>query len=183
MQVIFVMMGDRMTIRCNAKGKLGFLTGSGKGSKQLAVAGWTFIELLIVIGIICVILKIADMAFESYILRGRNDAAMADVRVLDSQINSYRADWGVFPNDLSVIPSGNKLDPWGHPYQYLNIANNANWHGQCRRDRHLNPINTDFDLYSMGADGRTQKPLTAHDSHDDIVRANNGSFVGLADNF
>jgi general secretion pathway protein G len=162
---------------------LGSKTSSGKGSKRLATAGWTFIELLMVIGIICVLLKIADMAFGSYIVRGQNDAAMADVRNLSSQIDSYRADWGVFPNDLSVIPSGNKLDPWGHPYQYLNIANNPSWHGDCRKDRHLNPVNTDYDLYSMGKDGKTKKPFTAHDSLDDIVRANNGSFVGLAENF
>jgi general secretion pathway protein G len=183
MQVIFVTIGDRMTIRCNAKGKLSSSTGSGKGSKQPAAAGWTFIELLIVIGIMFIIFKIADMGIESYIVRGRNDAAIADVRVLDSQIISYKADWGHFPSDLSVLPSGNKLDPWGHPYQYLNIADNDHWHGQCRRDRKLNPINSDFDLYSMGADGKTKLPLTAKDSHDDIVRANNGSFVGLADNF
>ena len=172
-----------MTIRCNAKGKLGFSTGSGKGSKQPAVAGWTFIELIIVVALICGLLSIANMAIDSYILRGRNDAAIADVRVLDSQIVSFRADWGHFPSDLSVIPSGNKLDPWGHPYQYLNIADNPSWHGQCRRDRHLNPINTDFDLYSAGADGRTRLALTAKDSQDDIVRANKGSFVGLADNY
>ena len=81
---------------CNAKGKLSPLTDSGKGSKQLAVAGWTFIELLMVIAIICGLLKIADMAFESYILKGRNDAAIADVCVLDSQIICYKADWATF---------------------------------------------------------------------------------------
>jgi general secretion pathway protein G len=42
------------------------------------------------------------------------------------------------------------------------------------------PINTDFDLYSMGPDGRSAPPLTASDSRDDIVRANNGRFVGIA---
>ena len=45
------------------------------------------------------------------------------------------------------------------------------------------PINTDFDLYSVGADGRTAAPLTARFSHDDVVRANNGSFIGLAVNY
>jgi hypothetical protein len=37
-------------------------------------------------------------------------------------------------------------------------------------------INTDFDLYSLGPDGRTGDEGKARD---DIVRANNGQFVGV----
>ena len=36
------------------------------------------------------------------------------------------------------------------------------------------------DLYSVGRDGKSASPLTAKDSLDDIVRGNNGAFVGLA---
>jgi general secretion pathway protein G len=42
------------------------------------------------------------------------------------------------------------------------------------------PINTDYDLYSMGKDEASTAPLTARASLDDIVRANNGGFIGLA---
>jgi general secretion pathway protein G len=45
------------------------------------------------------------------------------------------------------------------------------------------PINSDFDLYSVGKDGQSQDPLTAPVSRDDIVRANNGRFVGLASTY
>jgi general secretion pathway protein G len=31
----------------------------------------------------------------------------------------------------------------------------------------------------MGEDGKSKLPLTAKESHDDIVRANNGAFIGL----
>lgn len=47
-------------------------------------------------------------------------------------------------------------------------------------DRSLHPLNSDFDLYSMGKDGNTAKPITAKISQDDIIRANDGGFVGLA---
>jgi general secretion pathway protein G len=40
------------------------------------------------------------------------------------------------------------------------------------------PINSDFDLYSMGEDGKSSPPLTAKSSRDDIVRANNGAYYG-----
>lgn len=52
-----------------------------------------------------------------------------------------------------------------------------------RMDRFLHPINSDYDLYSMGKDGQTVLPLTARQSHDDVIRANDGSFVGLAVEF
>lgn len=45
------------------------------------------------------------------------------------------------------------------------------------------PINSDYDLYSKGKDGKSQKPLTAAASRDDIVRAGNGAFVGLASDY
>ena len=52
--------------------------------------------------------------------------------------------------------------------------------GKARKDHFLHPINTDFDLYSMGPDGKSTAPLTAKISQDDIIRANDGGFVGLA---
>jgi general secretion pathway protein G len=180
---IFVMIGDRMTMRCNAKGNLGPLTGSVKGSKQPAVAGFTLIEILIVIAIIYILASIANMAYQSYLRKAQNAAAMADVRALENEITAYKVDMNSFPIDLSQLPTGNRLDPWGHHYLYLNMADNAHWHGKCRRDRKLNPLNSDFDLYSMGEDGKSKLPLTAKDSQDDIVRANNGSFVGLGANY
>lgn len=52
--------------------------------------------------------------------------------------------------------------------------------GGARKDRFLVPINSDFDIYSMGRDGQTIAPLTAKKSHDDIIRASDGGFYGLA---
>jgi general secretion pathway protein G len=55
--------------------------------------------------------------------------------------------------------------------------------GQARKDRFLVPLNSTFDLYSMGKDGESQPPVSARVSHDDIIRANDGGFVGLAARF
>jgi general secretion pathway protein G len=54
---------------------------------------------------------------------------------------------------------------------------------QPRKDRFLVPINSDYDLYSMGPDGASAPPLTAKASHDDIIRASDGAYVGVAENF
>lgn len=53
----------------------------------------------------------------------------------------------------------------------------------ARKDHNLHPINSDFDLYSSGADGQSSKPLTAGASKDDIIRANNGSFYGYGKDY
>jgi general secretion pathway protein G len=52
--------------------------------------------------------------------------------------------------------------------------------GQARKDHSLVPINSDFDLFSAGPDGKSTGPLTARASRDDIVRGSDGAFVGRA---
>jgi len=44
-------------------------------------------------------------------------------------------------------------------------------------------VNSDYDLYSRGSDGLTDLVLNADVARDDIVRAGDGDFVGLAANF
>ncbi|MGH7274409.1 MAG: prepilin-type cleavage/methylation domain-containing protein, partial [Nitrospiria bacterium] len=55
--------------------------------------------------------------------------------------------------------------------------------GDLRKDAKLVPINSDFDLYSMGSDGQSASALTAKQSWDDIVRASNGGYVGIASEY
>jgi general secretion pathway protein G len=74
------------------------------------------------------------------------------------------------------------LDPWGNPYQYLRIDESTS-KGEKRKDKFLNPVNSDYDLYSMGKDGATALPFTSARGRDDIVRANNGQFLGLAEEY
>ncbi|MBK9111843.1 MAG: prepilin-type N-terminal cleavage/methylation domain-containing protein [Nitrospira sp.] len=73
---------------------------------------------------------------------------------------------------------------WFEPSSaYAAAPANSNRPSQPRKDRFLHPINSDYDLYSMGKDGESVEPLTAQKSHDDVIRANDGSFVGLAVEF
>jgi general secretion pathway protein G len=105
--------------------------------------------------------------------------AVIDIKNMDVRLQQYRLDQGSYPEDLSAIRMLGHKDPWGNPYQYTNVED-AKGKGQARKNKNLVPINTDFDLYSMGPDGASVGPLTAKASRDDIVRANNGRFVGTA---
>ena len=52
-----------------------------------------------------------------------------------------------------------------------------------RRDRYLFPLNTDFDLFSLGPNGATSVSLGESLGQDDIIRANNGGFFGMASEY
>lgn len=76
------------------------------------------------------------------------------------------------------------LDPWDNPYQFLNFDSlKGNGKGGMRKDKNMVPVNTDYDLYSNGEDGRTNQTFTSQHGRDDIVRANNGGYVGLASEY
>ena len=107
---------------------------------------------------------------------------MIDIKDIDVKLQHYRLDNYSYPATLGEIGMAARLDPWGHPYQYVNLGA-AKGKGSARKDKNLVPINSDFDLYSMGKDGASVGPLTAKQSRDDIVRAADGRFVGLASDF
>ena len=54
---------------------------------------------------------------------------------------------------------------------------------KARKDHSLHPLNSTYDLYSKGKDGDSQSPLTAPASRDDIIRANDGGYIGVASGY
>lgn len=145
-------------------------------------SGFTLLELSVVIGIISTLSAIAIPSYQSYIEKARITKAIAEIRILDKEIFAYEMTNEELPNTLNDIGRGNLKDPWEHPYQYLNFEN-ISVAGKMRKDRFMVPLNTDYDLYSIGKDGVSKPPLTAKPSHDDIIRANNGSYVGKASDY
>ena len=92
---------------------------------------------------------------------------------------SLAVEYSQVPETLAEAGLGGFVDPWGNPYRYVNVATAER--GDARRDRNSRPLNNDFDLYSMGPDGATGAQLDDGDTHDDIVRANNGQYIGAAE--
>jgi len=202
--------------------------------------GFTIVELMIAVTIIGALAGLAIPNNLGYLDKARLARCIAEIRYISRAVDSYKASYDAFPNTLAEAGAGEIVDPWGNPYEYLNIADltlpgggggNGNpggngsggnaggnggggaggagggggkktsyWFepdsayaaqggggnaskGKPRKDRFLHPINSDYDLYSMGKDGESVEPLTAKKSHDDVIRANDGSFVGLAVEF
>jgi general secretion pathway protein G len=145
--------------------------------------GFTLLEMMTTVALIGVIAMVTTSSYMRYAEYSENQIAIRDLKVLALQIEAYAgSNNGVYPSDLNVLGLDTYEDPWGNPYQYLNIAE-VKGNGKVRKDRNLVPINSDYDLYSMGPDGRSVSPLTAKHSRDDIVRANNGRFFGIAEDY
>ncbi len=146
---------------------------------------FTVIELMVTLAIVAVISTVAVPAYENYQNRINTAQAIADIKKIEGLLERYYSSNNRYPPSLTEAEANNILDPWGNPYQYTNLSDPSirNVTGIARKDRNLVPINSDFDLYSMGKDGRSVSPLTASQSRDDIVRANNGRYVGVASGY
>jgi len=140
------------------------------------------LEVMLVVGIGAVLAAIAIPSYERYVERTRVAQAVIDIGGISAAIARYEADNREFPDSLSDVGAGAMRDPWGSPYQYVNHDEKAT-RGQWRRDKNIVPINTDFDVFSLGKDQQSKPQLTFKTSRDDVVRANNGRFIGLASEY
>ena len=165
----------RGRVMAHAKSRLRRKSGKHDG-------GFTLLELLIVVAILLTISAIAVPNLMAAIDQARIARAVGDIDAIEDDIAIYQTIYGLLPDNLSQSGDGNLLDPWGNPYQYLNHST-MKGNGQARKDHFLVPLNSDYDLYSMGKDGVSSPPITAKHSQDDVIRASNGSYVGLAENF
>lgn len=146
---------------------------------------FTLIELIVTVAIIGVLASIAIPAYQDYVDKAKTVHAILDIRNIGRLLQDYFSDNNKYPSSLAEINADTMLDPWRNPYQYLNLSdpNIKGAKGKARKDHNLVPINSDFDLYSMGKDGESVSPLTAKASQDDIIRANDGRFIGSASKY
>lgn len=152
--------------------------------------GFTLLELVLTVCILGVIAGIAVPAYTGHMEKVRSAEAIARITEMQLLLEKFYAEQNRLPETLDEIGMGDRRDPWGRPYVYLNIVscaakapakgkNEKVLCNECRKLRETHPLNLDYDLYSTGKDGQSAKPLTAEPSWDDIVRAYDGSFIGL----
>ena len=123
-------------------------------------AGFTLLELLIVVALIGMLASVAGVMYFNRLENARLQKVEADFSTLATALSLYRLDNGTLPTtaqglgalrertELAPQPRRFKsggyvaelpLDPWGQPYRYLNPAREAE---------------REYDLYSLGADGK-----------------------------
>lgn len=151
-------------------------------------------ELMFVVALMAILAGIATPYYQSFVSRTEGKKVEQEMKILEREILSFYLANNRYPDDLAEIGMDGLMDPWGNPYQYLNVdalnsgkkkkgKGKSKDKAKVRKDHSLHPVNTDFDLYSMGPDGRSQAPFTAKNSRDDYVRANNGAFFGYVSDY
>lgn len=148
--------------------------------------GFTLIELLVVTALIGVLATMALISISDFKDKTKVSRAAAEIRGLEKDIISYATEKGTYPTSANVPGMENLknlLDPWGNNYSYTHIPDPSNPPAAARIFIGV-PINNDFDLFSNGPDKfSTDATLTHAQSKDDIVRGNDGAFVGTAEKY
>lgn len=122
---------------------------------KTAAAGFTLLELLVVMVIIGLLAGYVGPHYFSQIGKSEVKAAKAQIDALEKALDQYRLDVGRYPTTdqglraLNASPAGESRwqgpylrkavpdDPWGKPYQYRQPGE----HGE-------------YDLFSLGRDGQ-----------------------------
>jgi len=133
-------------------------TGSGCSRRRTfprAAAGFTLLELLVVLVILGLLVGVVAPRFFGQIGKSEVKVATAQIRALEDALDQYRLDVGRYPTTeqglaaLNSSPAGVArwqgpylkktvpVDPWGSPYQYRAPGE----HGEV-------------DLFSLGKDGQ-----------------------------
>ena len=148
--------------------------------RGLTARGFTLVEVMIAVAIIGVIAALSVTNYRLYIERVRVARAIVELKGISTHLVVGNYEDAGLPASLAAAGLSQN-DPWGRPYVYARIATSPP--AAIRKDQFLVPLNSDFDLYSLGADGLSAPIITAPVSLDDVVRGANGAFVGLARNY
>jgi len=154
---------------------------AGRLCPPTLTAGFGLLEILAALTLVALLVALAVPGLSRHLERSREASLAADMASIELAIERFQLINNALPASLADVGMDTLEDPWGNGYRYLNLATAAP--GQARKDRFLVPLNTDYDLYSMGPDGASQTPLTAAASRDDYIRANDGRFHGWASHY
>ena len=137
-------------------------------------------DVLVAVAAVLIVGSFAIPAFNGYLARARVARAVSEIGTMSLRLHQWQRSGHTLPQNLAEAGITG-IDPWGRPYVYLRAADASRAH--LRKDGDLVPLNSDFDLYSLGPDGVSALALPAAPSRDDVVRAANGAFIGIAANY
>ncbi|MEX2523905.1 MAG: prepilin-type cleavage/methylation domain-containing protein [Gammaproteobacteria bacterium] len=146
--------------------------------------GITMVEFIMSVMLVTLMLTLMVPAALRLIDDAREDNVISQLEEIQERIDDFYKSNSRYPISLVEIYESVPMDPWNNPYQYLSLSDGLQkTRGQARKYKGMKLINSDYDLYSMGPDGKSVPPLTAEASRDDVIRAQNGKFIGNVSDF
>jgi general secretion pathway protein G len=117
-------------------------------------AGFTLIEMLVVLGIIGLITALVGPQVIQYLGRAKTDTARAEIHNLGLAIDLFRLDVGRYPNDQeglkALVAAPERATKWNGPYLRQKSLPSDPW-GRTYVYR-VPGQRGPFDLYTLGAD-------------------------------
>lgn len=154
--------------------------------RRRRAAGFTLVELLIIVAIIGILVAIAAVNYRNAIERARQRRAMGDLRSLSTAIEAYALDFGRYPPPGAfVLPAGLSLPsenletarPYLEPTYIRATPLTDGWHSWFAYG--ANATRTDYVLRSNGRGGAPESAPAYGPTTDfacDIILVN-GQFV------
>jgi general secretion pathway protein G len=126
-------------------------------------AGYTLLELLVVMGILAVLTAVATPQLMGYFGKAKTQSVQLQIENIGTALELYYMENGVYPstsvglkalveppqdaahwNGPYLKKAKSLLDPWGRPYQYVYPASNG-----------------DYEVYSLGPNGKATSASAA----------------------
>lgn len=138
---------------------------------------------MVVIAIIGLMAGIAIPNYMAFIEKGKAAESAATMLEVQTKLEIYFAKNNAMPATLAELGGVAEKDEWGNDFVYVPIDGYPDHLPYARVSQNFAPLNSDYDLWSPGKDGLSNKVIEAEVSKDDIIRALNGSYFGLSRDF
>lgn len=134
------------------------------------MSAFTLIELLITIGIIIILIGVSTPQVLSYINRTKNTRAQMDMNTVNTAIQAYYHDWGVYPSTLTelMIDATNTVNCSTNytinglegPIEYIKALPTDIFIGQNDPQPYNYAVNTNKDAFLIWTNGPNHLGLT-----------------------
>lgn len=132
--------------------------------RRRAQAGFTLVEILVVITIIGLIMALVGPRVLNYLSESKAKAAKIQIESFASALDLYYLDLGRYPTTnegLAALTQGNNAPGWNGPYLRGGVVPNDPWgHGYLYRSPGQR---APYEIVSLGSDGQEGGSGTAAD--------------------